>query len=703
MSKLPEIRNYSMRDYSTILQELEDWVTLNKPEYWSDFFESNLGELLIELIAYHGDLLSFAIDRVGEETFLKSCRRYKSGLKHAELLGYKPYQATAASVDVRVTPLPANIATYGVQIEKGTQIRLGNDVVFEVDKNYSFPAGSTAITFSLQEGQTVDEEFESNGTEFITFTTENINVIDHSWSLYVDGVEWTEVDYVELTPHSGNVYCTQYEGDRSITVRFGNGITGGVPPYGATIKIVLRIGGGEKGNVQARSIVTAINAIQNGQQISLNVINDYAASGGSEREKLDHVKRWAPLNVKTVDKAITRQDYETEAGSFADASLGAIARASAKLRVGTLAVPDPGPADYTIVEAFDVVTDITENDSLGKCVDYNDKVAFSFQLSSDSDISRVSFNVKKHTIPGSFKVRVETDDAGKPSGTLVDVQATASVSDQSVYGEGWIRVRLDSQISLLASTTYWIVLELDEVPDAGAYYELRGDSTGGYVNGKYMRHNHDLDLWIDAVDVLDVGFQIEIGGPYVVHADDPIVFDGQIYKAKSEFTITGNNMAIFLDPNTVDVYVWAETTDTEGRKTFGPVSSALKQSLLNHLDERAVVCTISFIHDGGVVPIDINLGDVYVDAAYDLDTVSEAIKDATEAFFTSEDIQPGTAFLLSDYYTAIESVTGVLHFVERKYYNDIQVSDTEMIIRGDLTFTCKHPTIDILTDITARY
>ena len=57
---LPDI-NYTGRDFTSIRTELEAWVNANKPDIWNDFYESNLGEFLIQLIAYHGDLLSFAI------------------------------------------------------------------------------------------------------------------------------------------------------------------------------------------------------------------------------------------------------------------------------------------------------------------------------------------------------------------------------------------------------------------------------------------------------------------------------------------------------------------------------------------------------------------------------------------------------------------------------------------------------------------
>jgi hypothetical protein len=70
-------------------------------------------------------------------------------------------------------------------------------------------------------------------------------------------------------------------------------------------------------------------------------------------------------------------------------------------------------------------------------------------------------------ISGTVVVRIETDNAGKPSGTLVNANATCTenasdIHKAAAYGSGYAQAGLHAfkfaaQVTLSASTTYWIV------------------------------------------------------------------------------------------------------------------------------------------------------------------------------------------------------------------------------------------------------
>lgn len=868
VERLPEI-NYTSRDFSSIRVELENWVQVNKPELWNDFFESNLGEFLIQLIAYHGDLLSFAIDRVSEESFLATNRLYKSALRHAKMIAYKPHGATASSVTVKADPLPDGIATYAVDVAKDTRISLGNDLYFEVDQDYNFPAASTEIEFTMIEGVFGSEDFVATGDPFLRLSTDVDLIIDSSWKVYVDSVEWTCVEFVELEITATQTYSVDYQGNRAIIVRFGDGVTGAIPPTGADILVEYRVGGGLRGNLPAGGINSTCAAMMNGSGISLSIINETAAAGGSDRESLEHIQRWGPLNVRTVDKAISREDYDTEASSFSDPTYGTIARAKSKLRVGTLAIPNPIPAEefltdtsettneslghpsavfnervamsfklsapiqcyrayfrlarvgnagpvtltiegdaagapsgtkvnasaeVTIAEtavgltpewyqfnfpstfrlqdattywlvltatadtgtgnslkiygdsastypdgefkykesgqpwaagtevvdaAFKIEPDpyefvwvvgqdsFTENtaaQSLGNVGGtYNNSVAMSFTIAAGpQEVSRIQFYLEKQGLPGDIAFRIETDSAGAPSGTLAFERAFADISEQNIYGQGFVLARLGSQGDLAAGT-YWIVLELGSAPALDHYYKIFGTLAPSYAGGKFCYHPN-AGAWTDGTEIVDAAFRIDSGGPHIVHADSPITLDGKRFKALSEFEIDGKNIATFIDPNSVDLYTWVETVDIGGRRTYAEPSSGLKGALLNHLDPgRTVTTTTAFIHGGPMVPINLDLGVVIVNARYNLTAMETAIEDAIEEFFMDEDLQPGDAFRISDFYDHIEEVVGVEHFVERNYFDDITVEDFELIVRGTVTFTVEYPALMPLRDITARY
>src|SRR4029450_559649 len=76
------------------------------------------------------------------------------------------------------------------------------------------------------------------------------------------------------------------ENDRA-TVIFGDRVLGAIPPSGSTIKVPYRVGGGSQGNVAANSI-EAIIEVQQRALLGAQVPNPAAATGGAERESIEH-------------------------------------------------------------------------------------------------------------------------------------------------------------------------------------------------------------------------------------------------------------------------------------------------------------------------------------------------------------------------------------------------------------------------------
>ena len=110
---------------------------------------------------------------------------------------------------------------------------------------------------------------------------------------------------------------------------FGDGVSGRIPPDGATILgRVLRTGGGESGNVPAGTI-TQILGVVPGIQAAFNPI---AAEGGSDAETLSAFVDRGPQTVRHRGRAISLSDYATLAREASSAV--AFARA--------IPVHDPG-------------------------------------------------------------------------------------------------------------------------------------------------------------------------------------------------------------------------------------------------------------------------------------------------------------------------------------------------------------------------
>jgi Baseplate J-like protein len=82
----PEI-NYLAKDYASFRQLMLDRIAVLVPQ-WSERNPADLGIVLVELLAYVGDYLSYQQDAIATEAYLGTARRRISVRRHARLVDY---------------------------------------------------------------------------------------------------------------------------------------------------------------------------------------------------------------------------------------------------------------------------------------------------------------------------------------------------------------------------------------------------------------------------------------------------------------------------------------------------------------------------------------------------------------------------------------------------------------------------------------
>ena len=88
---------YTSRDFESIKQDLIDYARRYYPEVYRDFNEASFGSLMIDTVAYVGDILSFYLDYQVNESFLDSAAEYDNVRRLARQLGYKPAGAPSST------------------------------------------------------------------------------------------------------------------------------------------------------------------------------------------------------------------------------------------------------------------------------------------------------------------------------------------------------------------------------------------------------------------------------------------------------------------------------------------------------------------------------------------------------------------------------------------------------------------------------
>ncbi|MDD4876034.1 MAG: hypothetical protein PHQ86_02730, partial [Dehalococcoidales bacterium] len=370
LTQLPKTA-FSGLDYDNILQDVINLVKDN-PNYnenWDDFLSSDAGRMLVEIFAYIADQLATRIDWVVNENYLSTATQKQSVIRLLKIIGYNFTLPRAASVYVNVytanypgpyyltevydsgegtlTPFTLNVInTRGVST---TFELLDYDSVLD---KYNYKVGvevdSSEDVLTFYEGKTYVEDFTATTDNGYSFTLSNYPVIENSIIIYfVNGSVEEEMLEVSsfIDPEAQNEqdddsndygvpYVLEVNEDESVTVLTGT--TALLPNANRrlatddVVKVFYRTGGGVAGNIPARSINTSrtlsVELVAGGDTIvqlsggptGTGLVNTSQGTGGAAGETASHAATYAPLQIRTSNKAVSAEDYDTILNSHAD-------------------------------------------------------------------------------------------------------------------------------------------------------------------------------------------------------------------------------------------------------------------------------------------------------------------------------------------------------------------------------------------------
>jgi predicted phage baseplate assembly protein len=133
-----------------------------------------------------------------------------------------------------------------------------------------------------------------------------------SVTVFVNDVPWQEVTTFYESRWDSLHFTLETDGNDVSTIVFGDGISGRKPVAGDRIKVEYLETLGASGNIGARLITELSTPVYyDGQLVTVLVTNPRAATGGAEAETIEHARGQTPLELRTLWKAVTRDDYQT--------------------------------------------------------------------------------------------------------------------------------------------------------------------------------------------------------------------------------------------------------------------------------------------------------------------------------------------------------------------------------------------------------
>ena len=145
--------SYTSRDFESIKNDLENYAKRYYPSTFKDFSEASFGSLMLDLVAYVGDQLSFYTDYQANESFLDSSIEFSNIVRNAEQLGYKmPGAPMATGICAFYVLIPASSTVSGPDLDyipilkKNTLVSSEGGVIYTLNEDVDFTDSSNEVT-----------------------------------------------------------------------------------------------------------------------------------------------------------------------------------------------------------------------------------------------------------------------------------------------------------------------------------------------------------------------------------------------------------------------------------------------------------------------------------------------------------------------------------------------------------------------------
>jgi len=377
LEKRPSVINYAATDFLSVRDSLIDYIKAVYPLEYENFSESDLGVMLIEIVAYMGSVFSLKADMLANENYLQTAKLRKNVKKLLELIGVRMKGPISAAANAKITwpwepggtapyvPTPGTLHDIIVpphsrvititSPEDGSQISYtlykvlpngkvdnantnGNMTITGAEAEGSVSGIHTNLVFL--EGSLVSQAGGFTSTEKSkVISLANSPIVEGSINVFVEGDSTTSGTY----RYVDNLFSASGDGDKvfqistddefKANVIFGDNTVGQSPNMGDTYFVTYRVGGGSRGNIRNGVINTQVVGTVNEVLYTGQLTNISIGTGGADAETVAHAKRYAPLTFRRQDRLVTLPDFESFANTYIS-PYGSVGKATVVTREG---------------------------------------------------------------------------------------------------------------------------------------------------------------------------------------------------------------------------------------------------------------------------------------------------------------------------------------------------------------------------------
>lgn len=304
------------RSFNSIKQQILSKMRVNVPEI-TDYTEGNILVMIISIFSAIAEVIHYYMDNIARETFFTTARRYSSLYRHAKLVDYHIKAGVPASTDLTLYTSDGKSLGEEIIIPIGTKWTSRDGKVWINTKSFTWNPAFKSIKVPVTQKYLAKQEVNLG---VITYRGMNIELgnipadqfyVEGSMTLYIDGETWTLVDTFAYSGPFDKVYKVELNDSLVPTIYFGDNINGIMPSINSKLTGSYYLTYGAASNIEEDSFSQVPAEIQSLIPTKrLKIKQESAASGGSNYEGFEALKRRVPLSIKTLGVAITKEDYE---------------------------------------------------------------------------------------------------------------------------------------------------------------------------------------------------------------------------------------------------------------------------------------------------------------------------------------------------------------------------------------------------------
>jgi len=287
--------SFNINDYG--FDEIVDRFNayLESEDIWNSVYDTSSAQAFVKMYGWVMDTLSYLVEETIRDLKFGTSSSMQALLEHIKLVGYKAKRNVSAECTVEFSV--SNTYTEDVTIPAGTRVQI-LDMYYITKVQALLLAGNSSVDVDVVQGYSSIFNFTGSGDKDQKYDVLMDGVDNDHVEVYVNGVEWEEVESFYGQDDS-NIYVlnTIYGGLR---VEFGDSVFGNIPPSGSTIEIKVLISEGASGNINRADVrgelIDPVYA-PDSTQVDFSIVTTTLATGGVDAEGVREIKRNTPVFI----------------------------------------------------------------------------------------------------------------------------------------------------------------------------------------------------------------------------------------------------------------------------------------------------------------------------------------------------------------------------------------------------------------------